>query len=98
MAWEKDYALMTTRADCLEDDAFPNYNKELLYIQEKYKGVNKGFRKMALVPRFLLGLVMALRVGSHFLHSPWFDTSTLTKLIDVYGVVSAGKGDKRCGS
>jgi hypothetical protein len=61
---------------------------ELRRITQKFQRVNKGFRRIVLVPRFMFGLVMASRVGSHFSHSQWFQSSKLSKMVDVHGVVS----------
>ena len=71
-------------------DRFPEYTKAIEAMADKYKSVNGGFRKLALVPLFMLALVMASRVQRHFVHASWFRVTPLLKMVDVHGGVSAG--------
>lgn len=66
----------------------PTYMEAVEAMASKYKSVNSGFRKLALVPSFMLGLVMASRVRKHFVHARWFKASNLLKMLDVHGGVS----------
>lgn len=66
----------------------PAYLRAVQAMASKYKSVNSGFRKLALVPSFMLGLVMASRVRKHFIHASWFKASNLLKMLDVHGGVS----------
>lgn len=80
--------------------AYPLYTKRIKLKAEKFKSVNSGFRKLACMPTFMLGMVMASRVRRHFVHAPWFKAGSLVKMVDVHGAVSAyahifivGRGD-----
>jgi hypothetical protein len=69
--------------------AYPLYTKRIKEKAEKFKSVNSGFRKLACMPTFMLGMVMASRVRRHYVHAPWFKASSLVKMVDVHGAVSA---------
>ena len=76
--------------DYRDKEKFPEYAKAIAAMADKYKSVNGGFRKLALVPSFMLALVMASRVQRHFVHASWFRVTPLLKMVDVHGGVSAG--------
>ena len=65
------------------------YNSALDKEANRFKNVNGGYRKMTLVPSFMLALVMMSRVRHHFIHADWFRTSALLKMLDVHGRVRA---------
>jgi hypothetical protein len=75
-----------------DENAYKNYKEELDRVTKKFQKVNKGFRRMLFVPVFMFAIVSASRVGLHFMHSPWFKTSMLSKMIDVHGGVSVERG------
>ena len=54
----------------------------------KYKMVNSGFRRLALVPSFMLALAMMSRVRRQFVHATWFRSSALLKMVNIHGRVS----------
>lgn len=85
--------------DYEDERYFPRYKKAVHDMATRYKGVNSGFRKLALVPSFMQAMVMLSRVQRHFVHAPWFRVTSLLKMVGVHGGVSAGSGSwKRLGS
>ena len=87
--FEKD---VKTKAELTKDEdyriAYPLYALKIKEKAEKFKCVNSGFRKLACMPTFMLGMVMASRVRRHYVHAPWFKASSLVKMVDVHGAVS----------
>jgi hypothetical protein len=65
----------------------PGYVQAVSQTADKYRSVNSGFRRILLVPSFVLALVMASRLRKHFIHSSWFRTSNLMKMVDVHAGV-----------
>lgn len=54
---------------------------------EKFKQTSKGYRRIYCIPSFSLGLVMASRIHSHYVHAPWFRLTSLNGMIDIHGTV-----------
>jgi hypothetical protein len=67
---------------------YPLYTKKIGEFATKYNQVNVGFRKLACMPTFMLGLVMASRVRRHYQHASWFRVATFHKMAEVHGAVS----------
>jgi hypothetical protein len=87
--FEKD---LRTKTQLNKDEdykvAYPLYTERIKDKAEKFKSVNNGFRKLASMPTFMLGMVMASRVRRHYGHVPWFKAPNLIKMVDVHGTVS----------
>lgn len=84
----KDLRDMRNRPPAIDyHNSCPEYNKAVARTADKYRKVNSGFRKIVLVPSLVLALVMASRVRKHFIHSSWFRTNSLMKMIDVHAGV-----------
>jgi hypothetical protein len=72
---------------------FPKYMTRLKIITGEFGKVHSGFRRIMSMPNFLVGLMMASRVGRHYLHAPWFTVLSFSRMADVHGSVSRnGKG------
>jgi hypothetical protein len=67
---------------------YPKYTEKLNTFAKKYKNVNMGFRRLTLMPTFMLGLVMASRIRRHYQHAPWFRVGVFNKMAEVHGAVS----------
>lgn len=93
-ALELDLSHMEERSEFEDFNSYENYNAEVKRVSEKYKKVQRGFRRIVLVPTMLFAVVTASRMGPHFMHSKWCKTSKLSKMVNVYGVVSAQMGIK----
>lgn len=90
IALKKDLANIPDRTQPIDyQTSCPTYIEAVKAVALKFKSVNSGFRKLALVPSFMLALVMASRIKKHFIHAPWFKATTLLKWLDVHGGVSA---------
>jgi hypothetical protein len=90
MALLKDLRDMPNRPPCVDyRTSCPGYIKAVAETADKYKSVNSGFRRILLIPSFVLALVMASRLRKHFIHSSWFRTSNLIKMVDVHAGVRA---------
>jgi len=66
---------------------YPNYMAKIEQKAELFKRTTQGYRQICCVPAFALGLVMASRVKSHYIHAKWFKVGSLTKIIGVHGTV-----------
>jgi hypothetical protein len=71
-----------------EQPKFPRYRARLKLITDDFGKVNTGFRSLMSMPNFLVGLMMASRVGRHYLHSPWFTVTSFNRMMAVHGSVS----------
>lgn len=71
-----------------EQPKFPKYRARLKLITEDFGKVNTGFRSLMSMPNFLVGLMMASRVGRHYLHASWFTVTSFNRIMDVHGSVS----------
>jgi hypothetical protein len=93
--FEKD---LRTKTQLKKDEdycvAYPLYTARIKEKAEKFKSVNRGFRKLACVPTFMLGMVMASRVRRHYVHASWFKVPSLIKMVDVHGAVSSYADNK----
>jgi hypothetical protein len=74
-----------------EDEDYAEYEDYAKLLKDKadlFKAVNSGFRKLACIDVFMLGLVMTSRVRRHYVHAAWFKVSSLVKMVEVHGAVS----------
>jgi hypothetical protein len=71
-----------------EQPKFPKYRARLKLITDDFGKVNTGFRSLMSMPNFLVGLMMASRVGRHYLHCSWFKVTSFNRMMDVHGSVS----------
>jgi hypothetical protein len=77
-----------TRRDEEFDVKYPSFMTKAQDKAEKFKQTLKGYRRICCLPSFSFGLVMALRIHSHYIHAPWFRLGSLDAMIDVHGTVS----------
>ena len=92
LKWEFKKDLRTKKQLNKDEDYWVTYllfTKCIKLKAEKFKSVNSGFRKLACMPMFMLGMVMASRVRRHFVHAPWFKAGSLVKMVDIHGAVSS---------
>ena len=74
-----------------EDDLdvlYPKFRRAVDKKAEQFKGDLAVYRQLTFVPSFVLGLAMAGRIGRHYMHSPWFTTANLGKMVGDVGGVS----------
>jgi len=79
------------RLEDQEDDIrvkYANFHHRLDEFRDQFKQVSVGYCRLMAMPRVMLGLVMASRLRSHFMHASWFKVSSLNRMIDVHAGVS----------
>jgi hypothetical protein len=92
--FEKDIRINLEREQDQHEDMqtkYPKYMARLKLIMSEFGKVNSGFRRIMNMPNFLVGLMMAARVGRHYLHAPWFKVASFNRMVDVHGSVSKAK-------
>lgn len=80
----------TRKAEEHEDlqKKYPLYSSRLKLFATRYESVNSGLRRLMLMPNFMVGLMMASRVGQHYQHASWFKVTSFNKMVEVHGSVS----------
>ena len=79
------------REEDREDDIrlkFANFSGRLEAFRVQFNQVSVGYCRLMAMPRVMLGLVMASRLKSHFVHTSWFKVATLNRMIGVHAGVS----------
>ena len=67
---------------------YPLFSKRLEVFTTRFHSVNSGLRRLMLMPTFLVGLMMASRVGQHYQHASWFKVTSFMRMVEVHGSVS----------
>lgn len=67
---------------------FPKFVELTKEKAEQFKSnANHGYRKLLCLPSFMMGLVMASRITTHYTHAPWFRAMNFVRMVEVHGVV-----------
>ena len=87
----KDLKDVDTRVDeDVEDieELYPLFTAAMKEKATQFSQNTSGYRQLCCLHTFMLGLVMASRVRSHYAHAKWFKIATLRKMMDIHGTVS----------